>query len=484
MAKILLVEDEEALRRSMRRRLEVERHLVLETQSVPVAVNMVQEDDPALIITDINLGSESGIDLVHQLRGLGYRGGIIVITAYGTIDNAVKAVRNGADEFLQKPIGLEELMLAVERTLDRRRIANRLNLYERIDRFTNQPQQMLGQSKLWKQALDVATKTAAASQRSNGDLAVILLEGEIGTGKETLARSIHADSTGKSGPFVHIKCFALSEGEIEKELFGSSAFEKTGLFELARHGSVFLEEIGELPLPLQSRLLALLANQAEESSASNERVDGGNARLIVSTSQNLEQRITEGLFRQDLFFYLNALAIELPPLRHRGEDIILLAEHFLAEHEDDSSQGELRFANSALAALRKHHWPGNVREIQNVIQRAVLLSSSKGVISAADLGLDALSTKTGESGGDANSGTPQARSKIVTVDSAKQLRFDFSAGAIKIDDLECELLKAAIRETGGNISRAAKLVGMTRSGLRYRVERHDLRHLIEEMAPK
>ncbi len=480
MAKIILVEDEEALRRSMRRRLEVERHVILETQSVPVALSLVAEHEPDLVITDINLGQENGIDLVHQLRDQNYRGGVIVITAYGTIDNAVNAVKSGADEFLQKPVGLEELFLAVVRTLDRKRMANRLNLYEKIERFANRSQPLLGESAPWQQTISFAKRTAAAAQLTNHHPAAILLQGEIGTGKQTLARALHAQTNKNAAPFVHIKCFALTDYTTEKELFGLPGSTNPGLFDLATQGSLFLEEIGELPLAFQSRLLALLANQAEAIQDATPENQDTTAHLVVSTSQDLEKRIQQGLFRPDLFFHLNAFAIQLPPLRDRADDVILLAENFLREIASASACKTLKLSPSARNALKTHHWPGNIQELRNVIQRAVLLNTGDPQIHPADLALPSINDCHNQS--DHAPSATQARSKFVPITSASQLRFEFSDGPIRVDDLEKELLKAAIRATNGNISKAAKLVGMTRSGLRYRIERHDLRHLIEEMA--
>lgn len=479
MAKVILVEDEQALRRSMRRRLEVDDHLVFETQSVPVAVSLVREHAPEVVVTDINLGPESGIDLVHQLRDLGYRGGIIVITAYGTIENAVEAVRNGADEFLQKPLSLEEVMLAINRTIERRRMANRLNLYERVDQVADLQEAMVGKSEVWAETVDLAERTAEASARSASGLAAILLLGETGTGKETMARFIHRQSAEKSGPFVHIRCYALPAKVIERELFGSSGGETfgSGLFDLARGGSIFLDEITEMPMPLQSRLLALLVQREEESERPENGIETASIRLIASSSHDLSKKIEGGTFRQDLFFRLNMFAISLPRLRDRGDDVVLMAKHFLAMHGGESGRTGLAFSPNALAALRFHSWPGNVRELRNSVERAALLCN-ESTISAEDLAIPA----DVKAKGNEEEVPGRATNKMVTVTNPQRTRFEFSTGPIKLDMLEKELIKAAIRQTGGNISKAAKLVGMTRSGLRYRIERHDLRHLIEEMA--
>ncbi len=495
MSSVLLVEDEQALRRSMRRRLELDGYVVFETQNIAVALSLVRDNDPEIVITDINLGTENGIDLVHQLRDLGYRGGIIVITAYGTIDNAVNAVRNGADEFVQKPISLEELMLVVERTTERRRIANRLQLYERIDRFTNlqQNEKLIGQSENWLSTLNTAQKAARASSQVLSECSTILLQGDTGTGKETLAQYIHRHEQEKPGPFVHVKCFALPDPVLENELFGSTngSLSQTapihrGLFEAARGGSVFLDEISEMPVSLQSKLLALLAELDESAASQDKQNPAANIRILASTSQNLHKRIEDNSFRRDLFFRLSTLTITLPPLVDREDDVILLAKHFLKTMAGERGRSGLSFTPDALNALRNHNWPGNVQELRNAVQRAIMLSDGS-TISAQHLALRTDNPLTNENKPNTseNNTIPddnnRAQSRFVTVTDPKYTRFEFVNGPINADDIEKNLIIAAVQETGGNISRAAKLIGMTRSGLRYRIERYQLRHLVEEM---
>ncbi len=484
MAKIVIIEDEENLRFSIARSLKKAGHETAEADAVGQAYDIVQQDEPDLILCDINLQGESGLDLIRKLRSESYTGAIIVMTAYGSVESAVEAMKNGADEYLQKPLSLEELNVLVERSLEAQKVKSELNLYRRLESSRQQDQKMLGDSPAWNQTIELAERMATLPIASGQDLSAILLLGETGSGKGMLARYIHEISDQKKAPFVHINCSAIPASLIESELFGheKGAFTdarsaRKGLFELADGGTVFLDEIGDMPLELQSKLLLVVEQGIfRRVGGTNERTV--NARVIAATNQNLEELAEEGKFRRDLFYRLNALTIDIPPLRQRADDIRLIADALLKTAAVRMRRPHLCFSDAATTALQNHNWPGNVRELANAIHRAALLAK-ENAITPHDLGL------AGPSNGGSEFG--KATKKIHPPSTASQpdeLQFDFSNGALSAEAVEKELIIQALQHARGNVSRAAKLIGMNRSSLRYRVERYDLDSLVQELAAK
>jgi len=311
VAKILIVEDEDSIRSSIRQSLELDGHTAFEARCIADAWSATRTTEFDVVITDVNLIGESGIDLIGRLREDGYEGVIIVVTAYGTIDNAVKAIKKGADEYLQKPVGLEELGVVIQRSLDHSKVKTRLRLYERLERVRGESQELIGKSEPWRRAVSLAERFASLpvpEQAGRDDLPTILLLGETGSGKGMLAQHIHRSdpASGDDGvPFVHVNCAVLPPTLIESELFGHErgAFTdaktaRKGLFELAEGGTIFLDEIGELPLEMQAKLLTVVEQ------GSFRRVGGSDertvrVRIITATNQDLDTKVEKGLFRQD-----------------------------------------------------------------------------------------------------------------------------------------------------------------------------------------
>jgi len=492
MAKIVIIEDEENLRFSIARTLKKGGHEIAEADAVGPAYELIQKDEPDLILTDINLHGESGLDLIATLHDEGFPGAIIVMTAYGSVESAVEAMKKGADEYLQKPLSLEELKVVVERSLENQKVRSQLHLYRRLETSRRQEHQLLGESEPWKETMQLAERMAMLPIGSGQDLSAILLLGETGVGKGLLARYIHDISEQKDAPFVHINCSAIPATLIEGELFGheKGAFtdaraSRQGLFELADGGTVFLDEIGDMPLELQSKLL-IVVEQGVFRRIGGTKERHVNARVIAATNQNLETLADEGRFRRDLYYRLNALTINIPPLRDRPGDIACLAEALLKTAAARMRRENLRFSEEALQAMAAHRWPGNVRELANAIHRAALLASTDE-LTPSDLGL---TPGTGTPGGSASAATNTAnraeraeRSATPPADP-EELEFDFSKGNMTAEAVERRLIVQALEQARGNVSRASKLIGMNRSSLRYRIERYNLDPLVQELVTK
>ncbi len=479
MGSILIIEDEPGLRSSLKQSLDLDGHRADTADCLRSAYDSLSKNEYDAIITDLNLVGESGMDLIRKVRGDGYEGLIIVITAYGTVEAAVEAVRCGADEFIQKPIRLEELAVVVARGLEHRRLRGQLALQERLNRVATGTSEALGSSEPWKRTLSLASRYSALKIPEigkTGELPTILLLGETGSGKGVLARYIHdcdAKTGGVENPFVHVNCAALPASLIESELFGheKGAFTdaraaRAGLFELADGGTIFLDEIGELPIEMQAKLL-LVVERGVFRRIGGTKERRVRSRIIAATNQDLEERSKAGTFRADLLFRLNALTIRIPPLRERGDDAIAIAEATLGRSAAQTGSDSLRFSHEAIEAIRSYSWPGNVRELVNSVRRAGILCDGDE-IGPEHLGLE---------GGTA-SVTDAALSEPSVASSVGMI--DFSRGPVTFESIERQLIIEAVRHARGNVSLAAKLIGLNRGALRYRIERLGLESHIRE----
>ncbi len=377
-APILLVEDKDSLRAMLRHSLEAQGHVIVEAVDQPAAVAALERSRPDLVISDLRLPVGDGFGVLRAAKDADPDLPVIVMTAYGSIQDAVAAMKEGALDFLAKPIDPDHLVLLVDRALTQRRMAaENLLLKEELATRLGAPR-IVGESAALKQVL-LAVQRAAPSD------ATVLVEGESGTGKELVARTLHALSPRAGRPFVAINCAAIPETLLEAELFGyekgaftGAASRKPGKFEVAHRGTLFLDEVGDLPLALQAKMLRVLEARAFErlGGVATVHVD---VRLVAASNRNLRALVSARQFREDLFFRLSVFPITVPPLRDRPDDIPVLARHFLDRVCRDVKK-RVTLSEAAVAALQGYAWPGNVRELQNCLERAVILTSGDTIL--------------------------------------------------------------------------------------------------------
>ncbi len=375
---ILLVEDKDSLRAMLRLTLETQGHVVIEARDQPEAIEALRSGRPGVVLSDLRLTEGDGFGVLRAAKELDPDLPVIVMTAYGSIEDAVAAMKEGALDFLAKPVEPDHLLLLVERALSQRRlVTENILLKEELAQRRGAPQ-IVGDDPRLKQ-VSIAMQRAAASD------ATVLIEGESGTGKELFARAVHALSPRADGPFVAINCAAIPETLLETELFGheKGAFtgatqRKPGKFELAHRGTLFLDEIGDLPLSLQAKILRALEEKQFE------RVGGTvllhvDVRVVAATNRNLKAAVAARQYREDLYFRLSVFPILIPPLRDRPGDIPLLARYFVDRFCREMQKKVLALSPDAIDALTAYPWRGNVRELQNCIERAVILTEGDAI---------------------------------------------------------------------------------------------------------
>jgi DNA-binding NtrC family response regulator len=373
MPPILLVEDKDSLRAMLRHALESQGHQVVEARDQAEAVAQLRQNPPALVLSDLRLPVGDGFGVLSAAKDVDPELPVIVMTAFGAIQDAVTAMKAGALDFLAKPVDPDHLLLLVERALAQRRLVSEYTLLkEELAQRRGAPV-IIGEAGVMKQV-------SQAIQRAAVTDTTVLLLGESGTGKELFARAVHALSGRANGPFIAINCAAIPDTLLEAELFGyekgaftGAAQRKLGKFEVANRGTLFLDEIGELPLQLQGKILRALEERTFErlGSTSSVKVD---VRVVAATNRVLKQAVASRQFREDLYFRLSVFPITIPPLRDRREDIPLLARHFIERGSRELGKASLTLSAPALDALTAYPWPGNVRELQNCLERAVILA--------------------------------------------------------------------------------------------------------------
>ncbi len=357
----------------LRHALEAQGHHVVEAKDQPEAVQRLKDSVPAVVLSDLRLPNGDGFGVLNSAKDVDPQLPVIVMTAFGGIQDAVTAMKAGAMDFLAKPVDPDHLLLLVERALAQRRLISEYMLLKEELAARRGAPTIVGEAASMKQL-------SLGVQRASSTDATVLIEGESGTGKELFARAVHALSQRANGPFVAINCAAIPEGLLEAELFGyeRGAFtgatqRKLGKFEIANRGTLFLDEIGELPMTLQGKILRALEERTLDrlGGTSSIRID---VRIVAATNRHLKQAVAARLFREDLYFRLSVFPITVPPLRERPEDIPILARHFIEKGCRDQGRKVLTLSQTALDALGEYPWPGNVRELQNCLERAVILS--------------------------------------------------------------------------------------------------------------
>jgi two-component system response regulator AtoC len=440
-ATVLVVEDEEKLRRVVELQLKTAGFDVEQAGSAEEALKLADRAD--VILTDLRLPGMSGVELLANLRRQDSHTPVIVMTAFGSIETAVEAMKAGAVDFLPKPFSLDHLMTVVNKALELRTLRDenrqlRAELSQRYE-FDN----IVGHSPSMREIFDTITRVATTR-------ATVLLCGESGVGKDLIARAIHHHSPRADKPFVKINCTALPENLMESELFGyeKGAFtgantSKPGKFEQADTGTVFLDEIGDVPPNIQVKLLRILQEREFERLGSN-KTKHIDVRVLAATNVDLRAALEQGTFREDLYYRLNVLPINIPPLRERKEDIPFLANHFVKKLKKDLGSPVESISEAAIARLLEYHWPGNVRELENVIERSMVLASQP-VLEAGDIRLD-LTVKPRLAGAD-----------------------NFLPDGMTLEGYEQSIIREALHRASGNKSQAARLLGLTRNALRYRL---------------
>ena len=438
--RILIVEDEDKLRRILELQLTDAGFDVEKAASAEEALGLIDRSD--LIVTDFKLPNMTGLEMLRLIRRQDSNIPVIVMTAFGTVENAVEAMKAGAADFLLKPFSLDHLTTIVNKALEVRHLRDEnRQLKEELGR-RYQWDNIIGRSRQMQEVF-------ATIMRVGPSRATVLLAGESGTGKDLIARAIHFHSPRKDRPFVKINCTALPENLMESELFGyeKGAFtganvSRPGKFEQANTGTVMLDEIGDVPASIQVKLLRVLQEREFERLGSN-KTTHIDVRVIAATNRDLRAALEDGTFREDLYYRLNVVPLEIPPLRERTDDIPYLAHHFVEKLSGETGGRVTSITEAAIGKLMQYTWPGNVRELENVIERSMVMTTGEK-LDAADIRLD------------------------MNLRHRQQGELALPEG-MSLDQYEQELIRNALKKSDGNKSSAARLLGLTRNALRYRL---------------
>jgi two-component system, NtrC family, response regulator AtoC len=451
MPTILVVEDEPKMLRLLELNLSGEGYSVQSATDAESALKLLRQEKIDLVLTDLRLPGMDGLEFLQAVKRANAHLPVIMMTAYGTVETAVEAMKAGASDYVLKPFSIEEIKLLVRKELDIHRLREEnISLREAVGKryeFRN----IVARGPKMQEVLATVERVAPTNS-------TVLLGGESGVGKDLIARAIHQHSRRASGPFVKINCTAIPENLLESELFGyeKGAFtgavtSKPGKFELADKGTIFLDEIGDVPPAIQVKLLRVLQEREFERLGGTKtlKVD---VRVVAATNQDLRAALEQGTFREDLYYRLNVVPISLPPLREHKEDIPYLVDHFLERFARESGKPIQGVTPAALKLLMDFHWPGNVRELENILERAVALSTGT-TIDAADIRLDLSPSKPGR-------------------EAAGSL--PFPPEGMTLEQFEDDIIKEAVRRANGNKSQAARLLGLSRNALRYRLSKMGL----------
>jgi two-component system NtrC family response regulator len=442
---ILLIDDDQSLRRVTEYNLSEAGFDLITAGSGQQGLKLFSKNNPALVITDVKLGDMDGLEVLAAIKRESPETPVIVITAFGSIEMAVKAMHEGAFNFITKPFDRETLRLSCSKALELRSLrSQKQQLADEVDRLTGTAGMVTANSAM-AELLETALKVA-------GSEATVLVTGESGTGKEVLARLVHQHSPRREGPMVAVNCTAIPDNLIESELFGhvKGAFtgaisNRKGRFQTAAKGTLFLDEIGELKMDMQAKLLRAI-QEREVEPVGSDRTEKIDVRIIAATNKDLSEEVASGNFREDLYYRLSVIPLHIPPLRERPEDIPALANHFLKKL---SAPRGVKFSNEVMSVMKKYEWPGNIRELQNSVERSLILRKDK-IIEPDDISLPTAKT-----------------SDIVVIP-------DIPHDGISLEEVEKGLIIKALEKSKGNRSQAARLLKIPRHVLIYRLEKFDL----------
>ncbi|AJF06255.1 sigma-54-dependent transcriptional regulator [Geoalkalibacter subterraneus] len=453
--RILIVDDEQGMRRLLTRILAREGYDAVAVESGSLALRELGAEEIDLAVLDIRMPEMDGLELLARIKDFNPALPVIMVTAYGTVDSAIKALRSGAYDYITKPFDTDEIKLTVAKALERERLlAENRYLHQQLERRYSFDG-IIGGAANMKETFEIASSVAAST-------ANVLITGESGTGKELLARSIHYNSPRKDKPFIVLNCAALSEGVLESELFGheKGAFTgavatRKGRFELAHEGTLFIDEVAEMSLNAQVKLLRVI-QEHEFERVGGARTIRCDVRLVAATNKDLAEKVRLGRFREDLYYRLNVVNIHVPPLRERREDIEPLARHFLNHFSAEMGRAIEDISPRALSCLLAYEWPGNVRELQNAMERAVVMSRN-GMVTPRELPQD-----------------------IRDQDEICLTVPERGGGLTEIlEDLERQLIVQTLRRERGSQTRTAEVLGIKRTTLRYKMEKYGLHERTE-----
>lgn len=450
--KILIVDDEKNMRWALSKALKKEYEVYVAENGLE-AIEQYNKVHPDIILLDIRMPKLNGIEVLKRIKETDALIPIIMITAHGDVKSAIEAMRIGALDYISKPFDIDELKIIIEKSLKYKSIRNSYELL--IENNKDQNTMIIGKSIKMNQVYDMIQRVANST-------ATVLICGESGTGKELVAKKIHELSGRRDEAFISVNCGALPEALLESELFGhekgsftGAVARKIGRFERAERGSLFLDEIGELSLPMQVKLLRAIQEKEIERIGGNKvlKID---TRIIAATNRNLEKMVEEGKFREDLYYRLKVIPIQLPPLRERKEDIPELVEYFKKKFSENTNKN-VKISDITMELLKEYNWPGNIRELQNVIERAVILSWGEYI-------------------------TPEVLAKEI-LDYKDDFYNDSNVGneinlpkeGVSLDEVEKSFINQALKRTNGNQTKSAKLLGISRHTLLYRMKKHNIK---------
>jgi len=450
-ALIVVVDDEDLIRTWLGEKLRSAGYTVETASTGAEGRRLVTTAAPALVLLDLRLPDGNGIQLLEEYRDIDRDLIVIIVTAYGEIDTAVEAVKSGAYDFVEKPVEFDSLLLTIEKALETRRLRRQVTALREQHRWRFANIDLVGRSGEMQSIVKMVEKVAGAES------AAVLLTGESGTGKDLVARAIHAHSPRADQPFLEINCSALPENLVESELFGhergaytDARSRKRGLAELADGGTLFLDEVGDMPAATQAKVLRFLedARFRRVGGTTDIQVD---VRVIAATNHDLDKMVEAGTFRSDLFFRLKVVPIHIPPLRERRDDIAPLALFFIEQLSQDLKREPATLTEPALRLLEGYAWPGNVRELRNVLER-VLILEEVGEIRAEDIPVEMRAP------------FPAASLGVRLCELPRE--------GLRMEDVERDLMRQALLRTSGNVTRAADLLGLSRDTLRYRLDKY------------
>ncbi len=445
---ILIVDDEAPQRITLSGHLKNLGYIVYDAESADKAIKVIKDKIIDIVLSDFQMPDKTGLDLFREIKRINPEIYFILFTAYGTVETAVEIMKEGAFDFLTKPINLDELEFTLKRIVERKTlISENEALKKMLEEKYNLPN-LIAYSKQMQEVVNLAGRVASSK-------ATILIRGESGSGKEVLAKAIHYSSQRRDQPFIAVNCAALNENLLESEMFGheKGAFtgadrQKLGRFELANKGTLFLDEVGDLPLQTQVKLLRVLQEGQFERVGGTQTINT-DVRIISATNKNIEELIKEGKFREDLYYRLNVITITIPPLRERKEDLIPLIDYFLKKYIKETNKEKIEFSREAMDLLLKYNYPGNVRELENIVHHSLVLARGE-LITTEDLPLSLKQLK---------------EEKAELVDDEKM---SFTE---RVENFEKKLILEALKEAGGNQSKAARKLGISERNLRYRLEK-------------